>query len=458
VRAEAFNRPNQMNFDLHPDAGAAFIAQAQAVADRIRVKDPAPQPANTGFKVDAFIGHALTADDLRGPVEVSANDAMGKRVDRFTTEGSKLIGLGEADYPQLVKLARSIQKTPAFRNVVSVEFVEGALFRWCLKACKQEATQSACDFIIGEANTSVRELEIWIPIYSLYVQTPFSVGPVLYKPITREMLDVWQQRIRSESGDSPKVLEALERRRKELQALAAGVVSILAEPQRAFEVASERVDAATALLRLFAPANFEPNLLSYCVPLGSHLREGHHYLTVRDEKIVGETRGVLPRGTNPWVIDDPTLRQYQSLGLTAISDLFSKEPKTDLENSVFEALLLYSKASLVPEAAEKLLYIFAALESVLLLNETEPITQNVGERLAFLVANDADSRLKVKKLVTEAYAVRSSFVHHGKRIEEFDQKEILMNSWNGLHAMVGNTKLFKTKEELLATIERHKFR
>jgi hypothetical protein len=447
-----------MNFDLHPDAVAGFTAQAQAIADRIRVKDQAPQPANAGFKVDAFIGHALTADDLRGPIEVSGQDATGKRVTRFTTEGGKLIGLGEEDYPQLAKLARSIQKTPAFRNTVSVQFVEDALFRWSLKTCKQETTQSACNFVIGEATTSVRELEIWIPIYSLHVQTPFNVGSVVYKTITREMLDVWQQGIRSKAGESPEVLEALKRRRKELQALAAGVVSIVAEPQRAFEVASERVDAATALLRLFAPANFEPNLLSYCVPLGSHLREGHHHLTVKDGNIVGETRGVLPRGTDPWVIDDPTLRQYQSLGLTAISDLFSKEPKTDLENSVFEALLLYSKASLVPETAEKLLYIFAALESVLLLNETEPITQNVGERLAFLVANDADSRLNVKKVVAEAYGVRSSFVHHGRRTEEFNLTEMLMASWNGLHAMVGNSSRFKTKEELLATIERHKFR
>src|SRR5208282_3681654 len=109
-------------------------------------------------------------------------------------------------------------------------------------------------------------------------------------------------------------LEALERRRKELQALAAGVVSVIAEPQRAFEVASERVDTATALLRLFAPANFEPRLLSYCVPLGSHQREGHHYLTVKDGKIVGETRGVLPRGTDPWVIEDAVLREFQSAG------------------------------------------------------------------------------------------------------------------------------------------------
>jgi len=36
--------------------------------------------------------------------------------------------------------------------------------------------------------------------------------------------------------------------------------------------------------------------------------------------------------------------------------------------------------------------------------------------------------------------------------------ELLMAAWNGLHAMVGNAARFKTKEELLKTLERHKFR
>jgi hypothetical protein len=447
-----------MRFDLHPDAVASFTAQSQAIADRVRLKEHPPESAKTGFKIDAYVGHALTADDLRGPVEVSSNDANGNRVSRFRTEGDKLIGLGESDYPQLEKLARSIQKASAFRNTVSVQFIEDALFRWCLKMCQQTSTQSACEFIIEEASASVREIETWIPIYSLYVQTPFNVGPVVYKTITREMLDVWQQGIRAEAGDSPKVLEALERRRKELQGLAAGVVSVLAEPIRAAEIAAERVDSAAALLRLFAPANFDPRQLSYCVPLGSHQREGHHYLTVKDGKIVREIRGVSPRGTDPWVIEDAVLREFQSSGLTAISDLFAKEPKSELENVVLDALFLYSKASLVPETAEKLLYIFPALESILLLNESEAITQNIGERLAFLVGSDPDSRLRVKKVVAEAYAVRSSFVHHGERVEDFDLTELLMAAWNGLHAMVGNAARFKTKDELLKTLERHKFR
>jgi len=447
-----------MKFDLHPDAITVFTAQSQAIADRVCVKEKAPQSATSEFKVDVFVGHALTADDLRGPVEVSSRDANGNRVNRFTTEGGKLIGLGDSDYPQLAKLARSIQNTSAFRNAVGVQFVEDALFRWCLKACQNNSTQTACDFIIGEAALSVREIETWIPIYALHVQSPFNIGMVVFKTITREMLDVWQQGIRAEAGDSPKVLEALERRRKELQGLAAGVVSVLAEPIRAAEIAAERVDSATALLRFFAPANFDPRQLSYCVPLGSHQRQGHHYLTVKDGKIVGESRGVTPRGTDPWVIDDGLLREFQSSGLTAIGSLFAKEEKTDLEAAVLDALFLYSKAPLVPDTAEKLLYIFAALESVLLLNSTEAITQNIGERLAFLVGRDAESRLRVKKVVSDAYAVRSSFVHHGKRTEEFDLQELLMAAWNGLHAMVGNAERFKTKEELLNTMERHKFR
>jgi len=79
-----------MKFDLHSDAIAVFTAQSQAIADRVCVKEQAPQSMKTGFKVDVFVAHALTANDLRGPIEVFSHDENRNRVSRFKTEGDKL--------------------------------------------------------------------------------------------------------------------------------------------------------------------------------------------------------------------------------------------------------------------------------------------------------------------------------------------------------------------------------
>jgi len=135
-----------------------------------------------------------------------------------------------------------------------------------------------------------------------HVQSAFNIGTVVFKTITREMLDVWQQGIRAEAGDSPKVGEALERSGR----------SCRVSPQELFRWLPNRIEPSrlrasgltlrTALLRLFAPANFDPRQLSYCVPLGSHQREGHHYLTVKTGKSLAKLgaccREVLTRGSS----------------------------------------------------------------------------------------------------------------------------------------------------------------
>lgn len=447
-----------MKFELHPDAVAAFTAKATELLDAVRTRPSSPEADRVGYKPDVHVGFHLTEQDLRGPMEVFESDRYGGRMSRFIDQDGTFIGLDENSYPKLGKLAGSIHKTAAFRNAVSIRFAEDALFRWCLDRLRHPETVSAPEYVSREAEKAVRQIEVWVPIYALHIQSAFSVGGVTFKTITREMVDVWQQGVRDEAGNSAAVAYALDRRRKETQGLAAAVISVEAEPIRATEIAGDLADTAASLLRLFAPANFNPHEISSCVPLGSHEREGHHYLTVETGRITSETRGVTPRGTNPWIIDDRLLLEFQSAGLTAIGNLFAKHPKTPLEQTVFDALLLHSKAALVPNVPEKLLYMFAALESALLKNNSEAITQNVGERLAFLGGSDADSRIRIAKVVNEAYAVRSAFVHHGEQQVDYDVTEFMMAAWNGLHAIVGNTSKFKTKEDLLDTFERYKYR
>jgi hypothetical protein len=56
-----------------------------------------------------------------------------------------------------------------------------------------------------------------------------------------------------------------------------------------------------------------------------------------------------------------------------------------------------------------------ALERMLLKNATEPITQNLSERLALFVREKPDERKDVLRTVRDAYAIRSRYVHHGLR-------------------------------------------
>jgi hypothetical protein len=88
--------------------------------------------------------------------------------------------------------------------------------------------------------------------------------------------------------------------------------------------------------------------------------------------------------------------------------------------STLQALESYSRATLVAGPADKLLYIFAALESVLLRNETEPVVSSISERFAFLAPGSVDDRIATARLVRDVYRLRSRYVHHAMKVDDYD--------------------------------------
>jgi len=77
--------------------------------------------------------------------------------------------------------------------------------------------------------------------------------------------------------------------------------------------------------------------------------------------------------------------------------------------------MLYCFASVVTrERSEKLVILLAVLESLFLKNDSEPIQQNLGERLALLSVTNIENRKRILATTRQIYAVRSRFVHRGK--------------------------------------------
>ena len=64
------------------------------------------------------------------------------------------------------------------------------------------------------------------------------------------------------------------------------------------------------------------------------------------------------------------------------------------------------------------LQIIGALEMILLRNDTEPIQQNIGERMAFVVGRNVNERKAIINNFRRIYSVRSKFLHHGVGSEE----------------------------------------
>jgi hypothetical protein len=58
--------------------------------------------------------------------------------------------------------------------------------------------------------------------------------------------------------------------------------------------------------------------------------------------------------------------------------------------NLHDALLLYSRNSTASETTDKLVFVLVSLESMLPKDANEPISKNIGERMAFLVGNSVE--------------------------------------------------------------------
>jgi hypothetical protein len=120
-------------------------------------------------------------------------------------------------------------------------------------------------------------------------------------------------------------------------------------------------------------------------------------------------------------------------------------------------LLLYSKAGLSKNVTEKLLHIIGALEMILLRNDTEPIQQNIGERMAFVVGRNVKERKEIIKNFRKIYTVRSKFVHHGIGVDEMELiRKFMWYTYLFFMMIIGTTEHYPTLDAFIEAIEERK--
>ena len=447
-----------MSVKFHPDAAKRFDELGAELLKRV-VESGAVESPKPGFRPELYPMAQIGEGDVIGEVRVTRSVLNGiqEEIGRLFEKNKAKFGLIDEGYKALTKLATQIQTTAAFRDSITVEFIRDLIFDWVVRHHGQSESMSLAAFVLQEANLKIRDYEVWIPIHQFYIENPLSLGGVIFRTVTGEMMEGWQAKARvPEPGQGEFVQEFFNRVRSRTQGCAAGSVSVRAEKTRAVETARIRTERAVAFLRFFSPVNWTPKLRSYCVPLGSENVVQTAELFIEGGTIVNYSRGILDRRQKSWVLANSLLEQFPGL-VMQLSRLLEEGKRTSYQETLRDALLLYSRNSLAVEPADKLVYILVALESILIQNETEPVTKNLGERMAFLIGKDVDSRRAIIANVSETYRLRSGFIHHGNSVEDLETLSMFMvNAWSCLHNLVFHQDRLSTKEDLITTLENRK--
>lgn len=449
-----------MKLEFNQEAAKNFNEKAEKLLLELVVRPG----HNQEFSVDPelHISARIPEGDLIGGIKLGHMDYLGKEDAKFWEERGTLIGLFDDSYKNLVRLAEGMQRTSGLRNIISVELLIDLTFDWIQRKYKKLVAVPMSEYVLGECERRIEELEIWIPVTGLRLASEIVIGKITLKTVTRKMLDDWQTQSPPENPEHEAVIKQfIDQRRREMQGYAAATIKVQTDSERASQIAYEEAERAVSMLRFFSPANFDPQLVSYCGLLGTQHVDHKRFLTIRDQSGIEFTRGFVDGSRKTWELRNEDILRCRTHGLDTLSNLLNKSKRTKFQQELLDALLLYSRSSLAKNFSDKLVYILIAIESMFLKNSSEPLGTHIGERMAYFAGHSAEEREEIANNLKSIYGLRSSFLHHGQTVTIDHLKALekfMMTAWRclqGLINLAANDKA--TKDDLFNRLEKLKW-
>lgn len=432
-----------MELELHPQAATNFNLKAEVLlAELTSVPLPSRQGHHGPLDPDVHVAAHFNSKNIIGDVEVRHIDYSGNELAKSFELGVARVGLFGDSYKNLVRIAEGMHKSRALQNAVSLGLLIDLIFDWVRHRHQDEPVPQMTDYVLGECEKRLEDVEIWIPVYMLHVQSTLSIGRVTLTEITRAMIDEWHGGMLTQVPEESKAVveHHLSQERTKFQGFAAAILKMRAEPERAAEVAFEEAEQSLALLRFFAPASFNPKYTSYCVPLGREHVESSEYLTVSDGKITSYFTGAVDMREPAWALSTGKIAELRANGIDALNGILANPKRSEYQEDLLAAIRMYSKSALAKDFADRLVYMLIALESMFLRNNSEPIVDNISERMALFAGRTVGERRAIVSNVKKTYGLRSAFVHHGRGIgidEITTLKEFMVTAWRCMQSLIG---------------------
>jgi len=443
---------------IHPNALENFNQKAAQILTFIKCIEPndVQFPSfDPGIHPSVIIN---ASDVLNDPIHRATD------IDNFTVclylNSELSIGILEDGCLELRKVVDNLFKIKEVNRKVSIKTLDYLMCIWIKNKFNDSNFCDFMEFLCTHLARLIDEYNIFIPIELLHIEKSFTIGSVAFKPFTKESIDELESRAINQSQDSHRQELAkmlFDKRIREFQGHAIATISLEAESERAYEIAIEETNTALSMLRIFSASAQEP--LSYypCAVWGSSNISRGYLMVLKEGNLNQLTIKTLDRRPMPEYLDNKTIENLFSAGLNILDKLLQLEERNPFQKKLLDSLILYSRSVVSKDIADKLVYILASLESIFLRNNSEPIQQNLGERIAFLIGDSMDKRKRITRVMRDIYGLRSRFVHHGVSINDYEKmREFMMYAWQAIISLIQISNSVQTMDDLLDELDDRK--
>lgn len=450
-----------MKITLHPEAAKVLDETATSIQPSIATPAARERRPKTPMWGQTHIAGTITDADVIGPVRVELFDNEGKRSGVQTNLGADNLEVLGDNYQRIVDLKERVLKVSALKQLLGDDYIEDLVVDWLVLRHQDADASSFSEYLKARAERDVCSHRIWMPIANLQVQTDFKFGPTKIVTIPKSLFDDSLARWLTTQPDHADSIRAhVDRLRRKLQGNAAVEITVEAEKNFAVHRALSIAEDVVGLLRFFHAAVVMSTIHCPTELLGFEFDPTVTAMIFDDANQFDYSRSAAYAHGRPWRLSNVELSHMREQNqLDLVASLVPTDGLSDFASRVRGSTLSYSKGLTFPNISDRLVYSFSALESLFLKDSSEPIQQNLAERIAFTTAKSPDERMKVVANIKRVYNALSRYIHHRSDLdvttEELDK--FFVHSWAAIRTAVGNLPKFQKHSAYIEAIDRVKY-
>jgi len=450
-----------MELEIHKNASENFNKKAKQLADKLEFREITRTTSKQDQKFPrGYVSFVVTEEDFSGDIEHEIRNNFGEQVGRSISIDKDELTIRDENYEEFIELSKAIHDSIKPKGKISQLTIEDCLFRWIVNLLQNDVEEDCVDYLFQEFSQLIIEHEIWIPIANLRIEEPFQVGKVTFHPISEELIGNWESAyLNGVQEDNHHFYKEFIHKRitKPLQGWTAISIKYIGDTNYSAEVAITETSKSLTLLRMFFPMALTPKSNCYVDIMGKEHIDSVIELSFKGDLLINYRKYNISSETKIMSIDNSFLSRIKLAGLEKMSLVLKENNTTKFEDDILGSIKLYSDATMNKDLSGKLVYLFAAIESILLKDSSEPIQQNIGERLATLIGKSLETKKEVIKNIKDIYQSRSAFIHHAQDVCDIENFEIFMkNIWLAMSIIMNNHDKHETKSEFITHIDDHK--
>jgi hypothetical protein len=446
--------------DIHPNATENFNKKADHLLTFIRDIEPS-NVHSPSFEPETHSAIQIDGSMLLNTPKYSVNKDVNNYTIRLYLNSELSIGILEDGCLKLRKLLEELYKIKDIKCKVSIKTLETILCTWITAKFHDPSYCEFCEFLKVYVEKIIGDYEIVIPINFLHIEKSFALGKVNFRPFSKKSIDELLEGAVTQAQDSLQkdlVRKLFDQNIRQFQGYAVATILLQAEPARAYEIAIEETNTALSMLRIFSSSTREPlSYYSAAVWGSSNISKGY-LIALKEGNLNQMFSKTLDRRPMSEYLNNQAIDDLYLAGLSILDKLLGLSKRNPFQETLLATLILYSRSAILKDIADKLVYILVALESIFLRNSSEPIQQNLGERIAFLIGDSLEKRKRIIKVTRETYTLRSRFVHHGHSIDDDleTMREFMQYAWQAIVSLIHQSNSVSTVDALLDMLDDRK--